>query len=193
MSDLITVEEYKLYLLKALKQIDESNERDLYYSNILLPGASAAFRGFYHNDFQSISRTEYFSVLEPTRKLFPRNVPVSSITSVTVNNEVIDSTSYKLVSADYSVMLYGSLTSLRVPVTPMQWPTGIEHIKIIYVGGQALDRGDKWAIANFIAQIDQSETQVFVSAAGIEEAFTNGLDLDSSFAKILNKYRGPNI
>lgn len=184
MADLLTLEEYKLFVKKTLRKVDDENERDLYYSNILLPGASASIRAFFDNDFQSIARSEIFSVLEPSfTKLFPRYRPVSSLTSVIINGLTLASSTVKLISKEQAFVF--DLTCF--------WPMGVEHITINYVGGFALTQGQRWAIAQLISRLDDEKVETYTTTSEVETAITTQIEADTMIRQMFNQFSRPNI
>lgn len=193
MADLLTVEEYKLFTKKNFKKAEEENERDIYYQQILLPGASQTIRNFFNNDFQSISRVETFSILDSTvLKLFPKHRPVSSITSVAIDAQTLDSDSVKLISIEQAFVLVQTLNIRPIRETEF-WPSGVEHIVITYVGGQALADNQKWMIANMIARLDDEKVESFATTGDVDTAITTQIETDSLFRSMMNQFDRPNI
>jgi len=193
MADLLTVEEYKLFTKKNFKKGEEENERDIYYQQILLPGASQTIRSFFNNDFQSISRVETFSTVnDNTLKLFPKHRPVASITSVTIDGQTLDTDAVKLISLEQSFVLVETL-NIRPIVETEFWPRGVEHIVITYVGGQALADNLKWMIAQIIARIDDEKVESFSTTSEIDTAITTQIETDTMLRQMMNQFDRPHI
>lgn len=166
MADLITLEEFKLFLNRNYAKKEVQNENDIYYSNILIPGCSKAFQKYFDNDFQSTSRSEVFSVEDAyTKKLFPRYKPISSISSVVIDSTTLSSDQYKLLANENAVVISGSVDIAGIVYEAYYWPSGFNHITISYTGGYELARGDKLALCAFMARIDK----IFQSLGEAEE------------------------
>jgi len=186
MADLVTLEQYKLYLSRSFHNASKENENDIYLSNILLPGASKAIRSYFDNDFQSISRTETFSIEQPTSKIFPQYKPIASITSLTISDTLIPSTSYSLLKEQSAVVL-SSDTNISGLITSLNcFPRGYNNVVLVYVGGYELDRGDQYTLCKLIAKIDEADTKTFSNVDSAEETFFDALTSDSSFMQMLN-------
>ena len=180
MADLLTVEEYKLFLKQTFNQVEESNERDLYYSNILLPGASEAVRRLTNQDFQSIARTDIFTVKERTEFLTLEFRPVTVLTEVKINGDVRDLTDYYLKADAVGIKSDTNLIALTANTFEngrIYWPLSFADILIKYTGGAALSRSDKWLIAKLIAKMDEEDRRTFTGVdeanAAVESEFEN--------------------
>jgi len=190
MADLVTLETYKLYQQRT--QLGEfKNEKDLYYSQLLLPAASQAIREFYNNDFESKARTETISLLEETRFVIPKFRPIASITSIKIDGDALNTTDFYI-----HKNLFGLTASISQPFllsnrvnTNILWPLGTDHVELKYVGGQALTQGDKWTICKLIAKLDDNDTQQFQGATEAVSAFEAGLAQASLFDRQMEQYR----
>ncbi len=190
MADLVTLETYKLYQQRT--QLGEmKNDKDLYYSQLLLPAASKAIRQMFNNDFESTARTETLSLLERTRFVFPRNRPISSITSIKIDGDALDSTDFYI--KDQAIGLTASTTQpflLRNTIdTHILWPLGFNHVELNYVGGQAIEQGDKWTICKLIAKLDDNDVQQFQSPEAAVGAFEVDIANNSLFQRQMEQYR----
>lgn len=183
MADLVTLEEYKLFLNRNYVSKEKENEEDIYFSNILIPGCSKAFQDYFNNDFQSTSRTETFSIERPeTKKIFLQYKPVSSITSVTISDTTLDSDDYKLLSNEDAVILSSVLNISGQIIESYYWPLGYNNVVIVYTGGYTLERGDKLSICAFMKKVDaafkstgEAEETIFRNLSDMEKGllFTN--------------------
>lgn len=186
MADLVTLEQYKLYLTRQYDTSGKKNEQDIYYSNILLPGASKAIRAYFDNDFQSISRTETFSIEQCTKKIFPTYKPISSITSLTISDSLIASTDYELLQDQSAVVLTSDTNILGVVGELQYFPVGYNNIVLVYVGGYELTRGDQYSLCKLIAKIDEVDSKTFSNVDAAEEVFFDQLSKDSTFLNMLD-------
>jgi len=188
MADIVSVEDYKLYLKKTYgnDQTAKDNEWDIYYSNILLPGLTKTLTLYFDNDFQSTTRTETFSIEGPTKKLFFRYKPVTSITSVTVSDTVLDSDSYELLEDQGAVVLSSQLNIAGEIIESYYWPCGWNNIVIVYEGGYTLERGDKFALCKLIAMVDNADTSGYDNADDAMNAFSSVLTQNSIMYDMLN-------
>ena len=190
MADLVTLETYKLYQQRT--QLGEmKNDKDLYYSQLLLPAASKAIRQMFNNDFQSIARTETLSLLERTRFVFPQNRPIASITSIKINGDTLETTAFYI--KDQGIGLTAStsqpfLLENRID-THILWPLGFDHIVLSYIGGQAIEQGDKWTICKLIAKLDDNDVQQFQSPEAATAAFEIDIAQNSLFQRQMEQYR----
>lgn len=173
MADLITLEEYKLFLKKNYTESEEKNEQDVYYSNLLIPSMSLAFQKYFDNDFQSISRTETFSIRNSyTKYIFPRYKPISSITSVTIDDTLQDSDTYKLLADTNAIVLSSALDLAGLVYESYYWPLGHNNVVVVYVGGMAIERGHKYMICALMAKMDK----IFSTVAEGEQAIIKELE-----------------
>ena len=190
MADLVDLETYKLYQQRTA--IGEfKNEKDLYYSQLLLPAASQAIRQFYNNDFESKARTETISLIEQTRFIIPRFRPIASVTSIKIEGDALDADEFYIHKNLFGLTASTShlfLLSNRVD-THILWPLGFDNIELNYVGGQALTQGDKWTICKLIAKLDDNDTQQFQGATEAVSAFEAGIAQDSLFDRQMEQYR----
>lgn len=195
MADLITLEQYKLYLNKNYISKEVENEFDIYYTNILLPGCTKALQRYFDNDFQSTSRTETFSIEKSeTKKIYPRYKPISSITSVTIDDTTLSSDNYKLLSDQNAIVLSSSINLAGLVYESYYWPMGHNNVVVVYTGGYALERGDYYLLCKLIAKIDDNDVANFSSVEVAEERFFSELEQDSPFINFINQnFRNFNI
>jgi len=188
MADIISVEDYKLYLHRTYgnSRSDKDNEFDIYYSNILLPGLTKTLEYYFDNDFQSIERTQTHSVQEKTKKLFFDYKPVSSITSVVVSGTTLDADAYELLQDEDSIVLSSDINIGGQVFESYCWPKGYNHIVVTYTGGYALERGDKWSLCKLIAMVDNSDTRQYDNIDGAMDSFASVLTKDSVLYDMLN-------
>ncbi len=177
---LISVEDYKTFLKKRYQKDEFDNERDIYYSNILIPAGEKAIKEHLQIDFTSATRTaEQHFVLElSTEFLIPDFFPVTAIASITLDGETVDADNYSLLPRDSTIRHKAGF-----------WTSTPEPYKITYTGGKALERGDRWAIAKFIALMDDEDRANFTSSAEAEESAFNLLNSDTQYLQILDTYR----
>lgn len=189
MPDLLTVEEYKLYLKETFTQIDENNERDLYYSNILLPGASEAVRRLTNQDFQSIARTETFTVRERKQFITLGKRPVTVLTEVKINGDVQDLTNFYLdgdavgIKSDLNLI---ALTANNFENGKTFWPLSFADTIIKYTGGVTLSRSDKFLIAKLIAKIDEKDKKTFSGTDEAQAAIESEFESNKIFRNIVS-------
>ena len=102
---LISVEDYKTFLKKRYQKDEFDNERDIYYSNILIPAGEKAIKEHLQIDFTSATRTaEQHFVLElSTEFLIPDFFPVTAIASITLDGETVDADNYSLLPRDSTI------------------------------------------------------------------------------------------
>jgi len=189
MADLVSVEDYKLFLNKSLDR-EPDNENDIYYSNILLPGASFAVRQFYNNDFESKARIEKRSIFEQTEFIYLTHRPIASITTVTLDGSPLQPDAFRLISQSGALKLTARPIFFRGNDHQRAiWPFGDEHIQIDYIGGEALTRGHKWLFCKMIAKLDDEDKRGFKSAEDAEESVTQTLTDRDLFGKMFNTFR----
>jgi len=185
MADVVTLQEYKTYLNQNYFDSIRDNEKDIYYTNILLPGVSEALRAYFDNDFQSTTRSETLSVEERTRKLFLKYRPASDITSITVSGTTLSTDDYELLD-NYAVVLQNDLDIVSQIAESYYWPYGYNHIVINYTGGLALTRAHKWMLCKLIAKMDEADTKNYSNVDEAANAFTGAFNEESEFVTALN-------
>lgn len=184
MDNLVSLEQYKLYLNKQYDDSAKKNEDDLYYSNLLLPSASSALRSYFDNDFQSIERTETISIECTTNKIFPKYKPIESVSSVSMDGVALLSTDYELLLDQNAIVLSGGGA----------FPRGFNNIVIVYTGGYALTRDDYGLLCKLIAQVDDNDSKAFSSADGAEDVFFSKLNENTVFMNMVKaRFRNYNL
>ena len=179
---LITIEDYKTFLAKRYQKDEFNNERDLYYTNILIPAGEKAIKEYTENDFQSVARPneEHFIIESQTRFIIPRFRPVLTTPAIviTLDGETIDADDFALMKADNTLWHKSGF-----------WVPAIEPYLVTYTGGETFAREDKFVVCKFIAQLDEEDRANFATNAEAEESALQTLEGDDPFKDFLNKYR----
>ncbi|MEK0324351.1 MAG: hypothetical protein QQN63_01495, partial [Nitrosopumilus sp.] len=73
-----------MFINKRYQKAEYDNERDLYYTNMLIPAGEEAIRKYTENDFQQITRTaeEHLINESQVKYLIPRFRPIDSATAI---------------------------------------------------------------------------------------------------------------
>ena len=179
---LITLEDYKMFINKRYQKAEYDNERDLYYTNMLIPAGEEAIRKYTENDFQQITRTDEEHLINESqvKYLIPEFRPIdNSVTAIaiTLDGTTVDVEDYALVKADNTLWHKSGF-----------WPTAIEPYKVTYKGGQVFARQDRYVVCKFIALLDDEARSNFTSSEEAESSAFNLLNSDTQFKDLLNKY-----
>lgn len=192
MINLVTAEEYKLYLRQKFTDVEESNEKDIYYTNILIPGASKAIIQLLEQDFENKARIEAFTVIEEREFITISKRPLTSITKITINGEVQDVTSFY--QRDDSIGIDGGTTingliQTRTRNGKIFWPLSYGKTVIEYVGGRTLERGDKWILCKAMAKLDQEDVRTFTGTDEAQGAIELEFESNRIFRQAFETYR----
>jgi hypothetical protein len=129
MSDLTTKEKVKL-------QLGISGTTDDTLIDDIIAGISAQIETFCNREFTEATYTEYFDTTDGNnQKLFLRNTPVSSLTSVQYRGGTWGTPIWHNFIADY----YFLTSNIGRVAFAGKLPEEEDYVKIVYVGGYKID------------------------------------------------------
>lgn len=192
MINLVTLQEFKLYLQEKFTTSDELNEKDIYYTNILIPGASKALIQLLGQDFENKARSETFTILNDQEFITLANRPVSSLTTITINGDVQDITNYYLdgnsVGIKGDATFSAALSQSNVRFGKVLWPKSYADTIITYVGGRELERADKWILCKAIAKLDMVDKKTFTTTDDAQGAIETEFESNKLFRQTFAQY-----
>jgi uncharacterized phiE125 gp8 family phage protein len=168
----------------------------------LIKNATASIERYCNRNFTEATYTEYFDT-EPVAKLFLRNFPVSSLTSVQYRNGTWGAITWENLNINDYLLNENGKVSLAFVL-----PQAEKYIKIVYVGGYKIDFANETnpALHNLPADLTQIATEIVAqtfnqrTSVGISNETTEGQsitykdsDVTKQYSSRLMSYRSINV
>jgi uncharacterized phiE125 gp8 family phage protein len=158
----------------------------------LIKNSTALVERFCNRNFTEASYTEYFDTIAGYTKLFVRNFPVASLTSVKYRSGAWGAITWEALNANDYLLNDNGKVSLSFPL-----PDAEKYIEIIYTGGYKINFTNELDIAQHTlpADLTQIVTDMVAqqynmrASAGVLTESTEGQSITYKDSDVLKSYQ----
>ncbi len=168
MANLTTKEKVKAYL--GLSGSTHDNLIDE-----LIKNASASIERFCNRSFEEDEYTEYFDTTAGHHKLFLRNYPVASLTSVKYRSGTWGAITWESLNVNDYILNDNGKVAFAFAM-----PEAEKYIEIVYTGGYKIDFTDELDITAHTLPFDLTQVATEIVAQSFNQRTSSGISSEST-------------